>query len=231
MKKLTLLSVLFLGFLSQNSQAQVAVKLNTGMSFSKPGGDLGNVATKGKAMQLFAEGELSYHQNFSKNTKFGIRGGVVLGQDYANFLAIDRSTELKVSVTSYKARIYPFAYSGDLEEGLEQVLPGKLPFMIEIPVYIGIYSCFNSLHFDYGTASGKILETAYIDEVNFQDQTVKRTMKYVGWGFQPQIFQSESKKWNANAVFDFGKYSWTNANGGTSSFKSNHVGFGLQYNF
>lgn len=231
MKKRTLLSILFLGFMFQNLQAQVAVKFNTGMSFSKPGGDLGNVATKGKAMQIFAESELSYHQNFSKNTKFGIRGGVVLGQDYANFLANDRSTELKVAVTSYKARIYPFAYSGDLEEGLEQVLPGKLPFMIEIPVYIGIYSCFNSLHFDYGTASGKILETAYIDEVNFQDQTVKRTMKYIGWGFQPQIFQSESKKWNANAVFDFGKYSWTNANGGTSSFKSNHVGFGLQYNF
>lgn len=231
MKKLTLLSILFLGFMFQNSQAQVAVKFNTGMSFSKPGGDLGNVATKGKAMQLFAEGEVSYHQNFSKNTKFGIRGGVVIGQDYANFLANDRTTELKVAVTSYKARIYPFSYSGDLEEGLEEVLPGKLPFMIEIPVYIGIYSAFNSLHFDCGTASGTLLETAYIDEINFQDQTVKRTMKYVGWGFQPQIFQSESKKWNANAVFDFGKYSWTNANGGTSSFKSNHVGFGLQYNF
>lgn len=231
MKKRTLLSILFLGFMFQNLQAQVAVKFNTGMSFSKPGGDLGNAATKGKAMQLFAEGELSYHQNFSKNTKFGIRGGVVLGKDYANFLANDRSTELKVAVTSYKARVYPFSYSGDLEEGLEKVLPGNLPLLVEIPVYIGIYSCFNSLHFDYGTASGTILETAYVEEVNFQDDTVKRTMKYVGWGFQPQIFQSESKKWTANAVFDFGKYSWTNANGGTSSFKSNHVGFGLQYNF
>ena len=67
MKKRTLLSILFLGFMFQNLQAQVAVKFNTGMSFSKPGGDLGNVTTKGKAMQLFAEGEVSYHQNFSKN--------------------------------------------------------------------------------------------------------------------------------------------------------------------
>ena len=126
--------------------------------------------------------------------------------------------------------MYPLSYDGHIEDGLEQLLPGDLPLMVQIPVYIGIYSVFNSLHFDYGVGSGKILETDYAG-IGFQDETVKRTMKYFGWGFQPQIFQSDSEKWSCNAVFDFGKYSWKNANGGTSSFKSNHVGFGVQYNF
>jgi hypothetical protein len=222
----------FFGMNRVNSQEKkIGVKFNTGMSFSKPAGDLGEVADKGKAMQLFAGVETSYHQNFSKNTKFGIKGAVVLGQDWANFLASDRSTELKISVPSITARIYPISFSGSMEEGLEKILPEGLPFLVEIPVWIAVYSTFNSLHFDYGVGFGKILETAYIDEVNFQDETVKRTMRYSGWGFQPQIFQSESSEWTVNAVFDFGKYEWKNAAGGTSSFKRNHVGFGIQYNF
>lgn len=231
MKKRLLFSTLFWVFTFQIASAQLAIKFNTGMSFSEPTDDLGQAAVKGKAMQLFASGELSYHQNFSKNTKFGIKGAVEVGKDYANFLSNDRLTELKVDVTSYKARIYPISYSGRSEDGLEKVLPKDLPFLIEIPVWIGIYSIFNSLHFDYGTGSGTILETAYVEEVNFQDETVKRTMKYVGWGLQPIIYQSDSDKWTCNAVFDFGKYSWKNASGGTSSFKSNHVGFGVQYIF
>lgn len=234
MKKLPLFSILILAFAFQNATAQLdklAVKFNTGMSFSKPGDDLGEVADKGKAMQLFASLEASYHVNYTKNTKFGFKGAAVIGRDWANFLAADRSTELKVAVTSAKLRVYPFAYDGKAGDAFEKIAPEGLPFLVEIPVWIGIYSCINSLHFDYGVGAGKILETAYVDEVNFQDATVKRTMKYFGWGFQPQIFQSDSEKWSCNAVFDFGKYSWENANGGTSSFKSNHVGFGVQYNF
>ena len=234
MKKMQLFSILILAFAFQNATAQLdklAVKFNTGMSFSKPGDDLGEVADKGKAMQLFASLEGSYHVNFTKNTKFGFKGAAVIGRDWANFLAADRSTELKVAVTSTKLRVYPLSYDGNIEDGLEQLLPGNLPMILEIPVYIGIYSVFNSLHFDYGVGAGKILETAYIDEINFQDQTVHRTMKYFGWGFQPVLFQSESEKWIVNGVFDFGKYSWKNAGGGTSSFKSNHIGWGVQYNF
>ena len=233
MKKLPLFSILIFAFAFQNATAQLdklAVKFNTGMSFSKPGDDLGEVADKGKAMQLFASLEGSYHVNFTKNTKFGFKGAVVVGQDWANFLAADRSTELKVAVTSAKLRVYPLSYDGRIDDGLEQLLPGDLPLIAQIPVYIGIYSVFNSLHFDYGVGAGKILETDYAG-IGFQDETVKRTMKYFGWGFQPQIFQSDSEKWSCNAVFDFGKYSWENAGGRTSSFKSNHVGFGVQYNF
>lgn len=234
MKKMQLFSILILAFLFQNATAQLdklAVKFNTGMSFSKPGDDLGEVADKGKAMQLFLSLEGSYHVNYKKNTKFGFKGAAVFGQDWANFLASDRSTELKVSVPNARLRFYPVSYDGHIEDGLEQLLPGDLPLIVQIPVYIGIYSVFNSLHFDYGVGFGKITETAYIDEVNFQDETVKRTMKYFGWGFQPIIYQTDDDKWTCNAVFDFGKYSWENANGGTSSFKSNHIGFGVQYNF
>lgn len=224
------LMLVFIISAGYSQSKNLSIKLNTGMSFSKPGGDLGEVATKGKAMQLFASAEAGYHINFSKNTRFGVKVAGVAGIDYANFLANDRSTELKVSAPNFLARIYPFANNGNLQDELEKALPSELPFLIEIPVWIGIYSCCNSLHFDYGIGFGKILETDYA-ETGFQDQTVKRNMKYFGWGFQPQIFQSESGNWIVNAVFDFGKYSWTNANEGTSSFKSNHVGFGVQYNF
>ena len=224
---LLLLFITITGYTQSNN---LSVKFNTGMSFSKPGGDLGEVATKGKAMQLFATAEAGYHVSYSKNTHFGVKVAGVAGIDYANFLANDRSTELKVSAPNLRARIYPFANNGNWDEELEKVLPEGLPFLIEIPVWIGIYTCFNSLHFDYGVGFGKILETDYA-ETGFQDQTVNRTMKFFGWGVQPQIYHSESGKWIVNAVFDFGKYSWTNANQGTSSFKSNHVGFGVQYNF
>lgn len=227
-----LFSIVLIGLMSiVNAQDKnLSAKFNFGMSFSKPGGDLGEVATKGKALQLFTSAEVGYHLRFSKDTHFGIKVAGVAGTDYANFLANDRSTEIKVSAPNFRARIYPFANNGDLEEELEKVLPTGLPFLVEIPVWIGIYTCFNSLHFDYGVGFAKILETDYAD-TGFQDETVNRTMKYFGWGFQPQIFQSESQKWVVNAVFDFGKYSWTNASKGTSSFKSNHVGFGVQYNF
>lgn len=226
----TLFSLFAVSGLAQQSHP-VSVKFNLGTSFSKPTGELGQVATKGKAMQLATSLEVGYHFNYTKNSKFGIRVAGVAGQDWANFLSNDRLTELKVSVPSVKGRIYPFSYDGPALEAFEKVAPGNLPFLIEMPVLIGIYTAINSLHFDYGVGSGKILETAYVDEVTFQDQTVKRTMKYFGWGFQPVIYQSDSEKWSCNAQFDFGKYSWKNANGGTSSFKSNQVGFGVQYNF
>lgn len=214
-----------------NAQARkLSSKFNFGTSFSSPGGDLGEVATKGKAMQLFTSAEVGYHLRFLKDTHFGIKVAGVAGTDYSNFLANDRSTEIKVSVPNFRARIYPFANNGSMDDELEKVLPRGLPFLVEIPVWVAIYSCFNSLHFDYGVGFGRILETDYAD-TGFQNQTVNRTMTYFGWGLQPQVFQSESGKWTANAVFDFGKFSWTNASKGTSSFRSNHVGFGIQHNF
>ncbi|MFT3918775.1 hypothetical protein [Cloacibacterium sp.] len=36
---------------------------------------------------------------------------------------------------------------------------------------------------------------------------------------------------SVSAMFDFGKFKWTNGNGSTSSFKMSKVGFGVQYNF
>lgn len=232
MKKNIYLGVLLAFIISAGytQNQNLSLKFNTGMSFSKPGGDLGEVATKGKAMQLFATAEAGYHISFTKNSHFGVKVAGVAGMDYANFLANNRLTELKVSAPNLRARIYPFSNNGNWDDELEKVLPEGLPFLIEMPVWIGIYTCFNSLHFDYGVGFGKILETDYA-ETGFQDETVKRNMKFFGWGVQPQIYHSESGRWIVNAVFDFGKYSWTNANQGTSSFKSNHVGFGVLYNF
>lgn len=207
----------------------IGIKLNFGTSFSKPKDDLGKAAVSGKEMQPILNGEVSYFLGLSQKTKFGIKFAAVTGYDMANFISNDYLTQLKVSVPNLRARIYPFSASGDFYEALEKVLPEKLPFLLEIPVWISIAASLNSLHFDYGVGFGKILETDYA-ETGFQDVTVTRTMKYVGWGLQPQIFHSESGKWTVNAFFDFGKFSWTNASGGTSSFKSDQLGFGVQYN-
>ena len=215
--------------LVQAQNNNLSLKLNFGSTFSKPMGDLGAVATKGKDLQPSVSAEAGYFVGFSSKSHWGIKVAGVAGYDWANFLSNDRLTELKLTVPNLKARIYPFSASGSFDEALENVLPSGLPFLIEIPVWIGIYASLNSLHFDYGTGLGKILETDYAD-TGFQDVTVNRTMKYFGWGLQPQIHHSESGKWVINAIFDFGKYSWTNVSGGTSSFKSNQVGFGVQYN-
>lgn len=223
--------ILFNFTFAQNGKDNLSFKFNFGTSFSKPKDDLGAVAGGGKEMQILVQTELGYNLSYSKNTDFGVKLAGVAGQDWANFLSNDALTELKVSVPNVKGRIYPFCYNGDILDGLEKVMPEGLPFIIELPVMIGLYSSLNTLHFDYGVGFGKITETAYIDEFDFNDETVNRTMTYVGWGFQPQIYQSDSGKWNANAMFDFGKYKWTNANGGTSSFKTSQVGFGFQYNF
>ena len=207
----------------------IGIKLNFGTSFSKPKDDLGKAAVSGKEMQPMLNGEVSYFLELSKKTHFGIKLAGVSGFDMANFISNDYLTEIKATVPNFKARVYPFAASGDFYEALEKVIPEKLPFLIEIPVWIGIAASLNSLHFDYGAGFGRLLETDYA-ETGFQDVTVTRTMKYAGWGLQPQIYHSESGKWTFNAVFDFGKFSWTNANGGTSTFKCNQVGFGVQYN-
>jgi len=221
-------AVMFLPAVAQSQKSGLSLKFNTGMSFSKPGDDLGKVATKGKS-QFFVTTELGYHVRFAAKSKYGFKIAAVASQDYANFLANDRSTELKLTIPGIRARIYPINAVGNYEDALEKALP-KLPFMVEIPVWIAIASTLNSLHFDYGVGFGKILETDYIGS-GFADATVNRTMTYTGWGIQPQIFQSDSQKWTVNAVFDFGKYSWKNANGGTSSSKTNTLGFGFQYHF
>lgn len=223
-------ALVFLSTVANAQKSGLSLKFNTGMSFSKPGGDLGKVATKGK-MQLFLTTELGYHISYSAKSRYGFKIAAVAAQDNINFIAADRSTELKISVPGVRARLYPFAANGRFEDALEKALPGgKMPFMVRMPLYAVIYSALNSLHFDYGTGFGKILETDYAG-TGFKDVTVNRTMTFTGWGLQPQIFQSEKGKWTANAVFDFGTYSWKNANGGTSSSKTSHVGFGVQYHF
>lgn len=228
-----LMPAVMLVFLSTTANAQksgLSLKFNTGMSFSKPGGDLGKVATKGK-MQLFLTTELGYHISYAPKSRFGFKLAAVAAQDNINFISANRSTELKISVPGVRARLYPFNTNARFDDALEKVLPGgRMPFMVRMPLYLVIYSALNSLHFDYGTGFGKILETDYAD-TGFKDVTVNRTMTFTGWGLQPQIFQSEKGKWTANAVFDFGTYSWKNANGGTSSSKTSHVGFGVQYHF
>lgn len=228
-----LMPAVMLVFLSTTANAQksgLSLKFNTGMSFSKPSGDLGKVATKGK-MQLFLTTELGYHISYAPKSRFGFKLAAVAAQDNINFISANRSTELKISVPGVRARLYPFNTNARFDDALEKVLPGgRMPFMVRMPLYLVIYSALNSLHFDYGTGFGKILETDYAD-TGFKDVTVNRTMTFTGWGLQPQIFQSEKGKWTANAVFDFGTYSWKNANGGTSSSKTSHVGFGVQYHF
>lgn len=232
--KITLFTFVFISFLAISIQAQekkLSTKFNFGMSFSSPSDELGTEAVKGDQLQATLSLELAYHINVLNRSKYGIKIGAVVGQDWANFLSNNRVSEFNINVPSIKARLYPLSYQGNAEDAFEEIAPLGLPFLIEMPIWIGIYSCINSLHFDYGFGHGLFLETSFLDDENFIDKSLNRKMTYTGWGIQPQLYHSESGKWTWNGVFDFGKYSWINANGNISSFKSNIVGFGVQYNF
>ncbi|POS02572.1 hypothetical protein [Flavobacterium croceum] len=230
-------SVLFIGLFLLTVQYHVAqtnkvsFKFNFGSTFSKPQDDLAKSYGQGNSLQPALSMEAAYMLTYSKNTKFGVKLAGVAGYDMSNILAHDALSQVKVSIPNVRARIYPFSYDGKLDDAFEKVAPEGLPFMLEIPVWIAIYSSINSLHFDYGTGFATLTEKPFIDEYTFAETQTTRTMTYTGWGVQPQIYTSESEKWVWNAIFDFGKYKWTNNAGGTSSIKSNMLGFGFSYKF
>lgn len=225
-----ILLIVFSGFSTFSfAQRKTSLKFNFGTSFSKPEDELGSVARKGKSMQPAISVEAGRLINYG-SSNYGIRVAAVGGLDYANFLSNDATTVLKTSITSIKGRVYPISYNGSVEKALDNAKSSN-NFFGDLGMGLLIYSFVNSLHVDYGVGFGKIVESSNIDDPNFAEETVNRNMMYFGWGFQPQIYTSESGKWNANAFFDFGKYKWKNGNGNTSSIKASSLGFGFQYNF
>lgn len=225
-----ILLIVFTGFSTFSfAQRKTSLKFNFGTSFSKPDDELGTVAKKGKSMQPTISVEAGRLINYG-SSNYGIRVAAVGGLDYANFLSNDATTVLKTTITSVKGRVYPISYNGSMEQAMDKAKSTN-SFLGDMGWGLVIYSLVNSLHVDYGVGFGKIVESSNIDDPNFAVETVNRNMRYFGWGFQPQIYTSESGKWNANAFFDFGKYKWTNGNGSTSSIKASSLGFGFQYNF
>ena len=225
-----ILLIVFSGFSTFSfAQRKTSLKFNFGTSFSKPEDELGSVARKGKSMQPAISVEAGRLINYG-SSNYGIRVAAVGGLDYANFLSNDATTVLKTSVTSIKGRVYPISYNGSVEKALDNAKSSN-NFLGDLGMGLLIYSFVNSFHIDYGAGFGKIVESSNIDDPNFAEETLNRNMTYFGWGFQPQIYTSESGKWNANAFFDFGKYKWKNGNGNTSSIKASSLGFGFQYNF
>ena len=225
-----ILLIVFSGFSTFSfAQRKTSLKFNFGTSFSKPEDELGSVARKGKSMQPAISVEAGRLINYG-SSNYGIRVAAVGGLDYANFLSNDATTVLKTSIASIKGRVYPISYNGSVEKALDNAKSSN-NFFGDLGMGLLIYSFVNSFHIDYGAGFGKIVESSNIDDPNFAEETVNRNMTYFGWGFQPQIYTSESGKWNANAFFDFGKYKWKNGNGNTSSIKASSLGFGFQYNF
>lgn len=222
--------IVFSGFSTFSfAQRKTSLKFNFGTSFSKPEDELGSVARKGKSMQPAISVEAGRLINYG-SSNYGIRVAAVGGLDYSNFLSNDATTVLKASITSIKGRVYPISYNGSVEKALDNAKSSN-NFFGDLGMGLLIYSFVNSFHIDYGVGFGKIVESSNIDDPNFAEETLNRNMTYFGWGFQPQIYTSESGKWNANAFFDFGKYKWTNGNVNTSSIKASSLGFGFQYNF
>jgi len=210
-----------------------SVKFNLGTSFSKPGDELATVAMDGKNMQLSVSAEAARFLSYKKDSKLGFRIAAVVGYDNTHILSNDAITQIQTSIPSIKGRIYPLSFKGSAFDFAGLVTKEKdlgIGFL-DIPVYLILISTVNSLHFDYGVGFGKLKESSNIDDESFVETTTNRTMNYFGWGFQPVIYNSESGKWSVNAMFDFGKFKWTNGNGNTSSFKMNTVGFGAQYHF
>ena len=238
MKTKNLLStLLFLVLITSSFAQHHDLKLNFGFAAAKPLYDLGEVAGKGHDLQphLSLEGKI-IKLPYGKDSKLGLKVSGVAGIEWANFLSNDAITELNVVMPHLKARVYPFSYNGfimgDDDDFFDnQEFVEKMPFPIDLLFLFGEVLAVNSLHFDYGVSFATIEETAFIDYYEFTPETVNRTMTYTGWGLQPQIYQSESGKWTWNGFFDFGKYKWENANGGTSGMKVSNLGFGVQRNF
>lgn len=208
------------------------VKLNFGGTFSKAGDDLASATYGGHALQPSLGAEVPVLQlNYVPTQRVGVRLAGTAGYDLANFNASDMSTTLKITIPSIGGRIYPIASYDNTMTVMDSWLDSNSDYFFGEGTLIFLSALVvNSLHFDYGVGFGNILETAYIDE-NFQDETVKRTMIYKGWGLQPELFNSENGGFTLNAFFDFGKYKWENANGGTSSIKYSFLGFGTLLRF
>jgi len=228
---LKLLTIVSLFIASLNAQNNMELKFNFGMAFNKPIYDLpayygGNKTDLQPHVSL--EGKI-IRVPFGKEAQLGAKLTAVAGMEWANLLANDRLTKVKVSMPHLKARIYPLSTDGSIFEYIDNSSNNSILWGIVQVVVI------NSLHFDYGVSFAKLEEDSfddvYYDEDNFESKTIKRTMTYTGWGIQPQIFQSVNEKWIWNAFFDFGKYKWENEGGGTSGLKTNNLGFGFRYNF
>lgn len=227
MKKI-IFTIIISTFLTQIAVAQNHhdVKLNFGMVFSKPTEDLANVSKTGRKLQthISLEGKI-FRLPYGKDAQIGAKISAVAGMEWANVLSNDALTEVNISMPHVKARLYPLATNGATFDFIDQSNNNNILWGIVQVIFV------NSLHFDYGKSFASLEEIPYVDEYNFTPETVERTMTYTGWGLQPQIFKSESGKFYMNAFFDFGKYQWENANGGTSGLKTNSLGFGVQYNF
>ena len=230
---LSAVSALMISAFTFAQEGNNSVKFNLGTSFSKPGDELATVAMDGKNMQLSVSAEAARFLSYKKDSKLGFRIAAVVGYDNTHILSDDAITQIKTSIPNIKGRIYPLCFKGSAFDFAGLVTKEKdlgIGFL-DIPVYLILISTVNSLHFDYGVGFGKLKESSNIYDDSFVETTTNRTMNYFGWGFQPVIYNSESGKWSVNAMFDFGKFKWTNGNGNTSSFKMSTVGFGAQYHF
>jgi len=214
-------------------EAGFYLKLNGGMTFSSPKDEIGQVAVENNKLQPMLQMEvpvfrLKYYTN-SAGGNLGIRLAAGAGLDWANFLSNDRSTEINTSITYGRLSVYPLSYNKNIWKFIDDL--GYInSFLFDIVIGPVLLVTVNSLHFDYGLASGTLHETDYLGLSDF-DEKVRRDMTYTGWGLQPAILSSDSETWNLMAIFDFGRYRWTNGNGNTSSIAYKYIGFGVRYNF
>ncbi len=232
MKRIIVLLLVSSGWLLAG-EAGFYLKLNSGMSFSYPKDELGRTAAKNNALQPMLQMEvpvfrLKYYTN-SRGGNLGIRLSAGAGMDWANFVSADRSTEINTSITYGRLSVYPLSYNKNIWKFIDDLGYINSVFfdLIIGPVML---VTVNSLHFDYGLASGTLHETDFLGLTDFDEQ-VKRDMTYTGWGFQPALISSDAETWNLIAAFDFGRYRWTNGNGNISSIVYRYIGFGVRYNF
>lgn len=218
---LCLFSVVFSPVFSQSG-----IKINLQSSFSKPGDELGQVAVKNHELQPSLNIEIPVVRlTYLPKKELGVRVSAYGSYDFGNYASNDFYTLIKAKIPSVGMRIYPVTKPMSIQKLMDEtteIPAGLIPAIAYILVV-------NSLHFDIGVGRATIEESAYLDDYYFEPETVHRTTHCFGWGFQPQLYASEDDKFVLNAVFDFGRYKWTNGNGGTSSLKYGYLGFGLGF--
>jgi hypothetical protein len=152
---------------------------------------------------------------YGKDKNNGVRVGLVLGQDWAEFGSFfyGNFSEIKVSIPNAKVRVFPILNFDSKE------------------------SILNYFYLDYGRGFSTFEETIFNADFNKPyDDVIKtsRNMSYFGGGVQFNggfSANNSEKHWKFIFGADYGRYTWKNAGGTTSAIRTFNTTIGLGYHF
>jgi hypothetical protein len=236
--------------LSVQSQVHFGLKkvnLFADISYSSPEKELKNYYSLGDLMKGYIGVEVPFLAvNYSKKSTMCLSVAALLDHEKANFENIV-SDGLDVKMTSYGARVRPFANmgiyapTGNVIDGYyvtetthkttgtdefgnskysEYTTTEKLPMWSEDGAKLIATMFLSGLYFDYGKTNMMLIEAPYPD--------VSRTATMYSYGCSPSLGTGGK----VTMYMDLGirHYRWINSMNTTSEIKTWHIGFGVGFN-